>query len=107
MSTTVKNLLSTLADANNLITLGVKLGGTLIPLATGVVKKIEQIGAGTATVTYQVLIQTDSAELDGVIQVADEDLAAINAELAKLGLPAVQPLPPSDPSGSSGGSSST
>lgn len=84
-----KNILATLAASNQYITLGIELAGEIVPLAKGLVQEIKQIGTGTDTVTYQVLVQTDGAELDAIHQLAEDDLAAINAELAKLGQPPI------------------
>jgi hypothetical protein len=98
MSTT-KNILAALSDAGTIIGIGVPLAGEIIPLATGLVKEIRQIASGSTTVDYQILIQTDGAELDAVHQLAEDDLAAINAELAKVGQPPipVAPDPPPTP----------
>lgn len=90
MSTT-KNILAVLSDAGSIIGIGIPIAGEIIPLATGLVKEIRQIAAGTDTVTYEILIQADGKELDAVHQLAEDDLTAINAELAKLGQP---PIPP-------------
>ena len=97
MSTSVKNILSGLAGANQIITLGLEIGGVVVPLAKGLIQEIKQIGGGAQSVSYQVLIQTDSAELEAIAQLATDDLAAINAELAKLGKPAIPALDPTAP----------
>jgi hypothetical protein len=88
MSTT-KNVLGILSEAGSIIGIGIPIAGEIIPLATGLVKAIRQIASGTDTVTYEILIQADSKELDAVHQLAEDDLAAINAELAKLGKPPI------------------
>jgi hypothetical protein len=93
-----KNILAALGEANSYVTLATNIGGVLIPIAVGLVKEIKQISTGHETVSYQVLIQTDSAELEAVDKLSKDDLAAINAELAKLGKPPVQ----GDPGTSSG-----
>ena len=88
---TTKGVLAALGESNQIITLALELGGTLVPLAKGLVREIKQIATGTETVTYTVLIQTDGAELDAAHKLAEDDLAAINAELARMKLP---PIPP-------------
>lgn len=92
MSTT-KSILGALSDAGSIISIGLPLAGEIIPLATGLVKEIKQIATGSETVTYQLLIQADGAELDAAHQLAEDDLTAINAELAKLGQPPIPALP--------------
>ncbi len=101
MSTT-KNILGALSDAGTIIGIGIPIAGQVIPLATGLVKEIRSIATGAVTVDYQILIQTDGAELDAIHTLAEDDLTAINAELAKLGqppiaVPAPAPAPPTPP----------
>lgn len=87
------NILLALGQSNQAIVLGLEIAGQLVPLVKGAIKEIKKIGGGSTTVSYEIVIQADAAELDAVTQLAVEDLAAINAELAKLGLP---PVPPYD-----------
>jgi hypothetical protein len=99
---TAKSILSVLSQAGSIIGIGVPIAGEIIPLATGLVTEIKQIASGTETVTYQVLLQVDGAELDAIHTLAEDDLTAINAELAKLGqppiaVPAPAPAPPTPP----------
>jgi hypothetical protein len=89
---TGNNVLGALAAAEQVVTLGVNIGGALIPIGVGLVKEIKRIATGQDTVAYAVLIQMDSAELDTVDKLSTDDLAAINAELAKLGKPPISPL---------------
>ncbi len=101
MSTT-KNILGALSDAGTIIGIGIPIAGEIIPLATGLVKEIRSIATGSTPVDYQILIQTDGAELDAIHTLAEDDLTAINAELAKLGqppiaVPAPAPAPPTPP----------
>jgi hypothetical protein len=92
-------VVSALTSANAIATLALEIGGVVIPIFKGVVTKIESIGTGSATVDYQVLITTDGKELDGTVQVALADLAAVNAELVRQGKPPldVPPVPPPTP----------
>ena len=92
MSTT-KNVLAALSDAGSVIGIGIPIAGEIIPLATGLVKEIRQIASGSTTVDYQILIQTDGVELDAIHKLAEDDLTAINAELAKLGQPPIPAAP--------------
>jgi hypothetical protein len=89
-------LLQTLADANGYVALALQVGETLVPIGKAMVKEIRSIGAAQETVTYEVLLQMDGAELDAIDKLATDDIAAINAELAKYGVPPI-PLPPAPP----------
>jgi hypothetical protein len=93
---TPNKVLAALADANGYISLGLQVGAIVIPLVKGLVKKIESIGAGQETVSYQVLLQVDASELDAIEALAVDDLTAINAELVARGI-APLPLPPATP----------
>ena len=88
---TKKNVLAALSESGQYITLGIELAGEIVPLAKGLVKEIRSIGTGKDTVGYQVLVETDTAELDAVHQLAEDDLEAINAELKKMGKPPIAP----------------
>lgn len=88
------NILQNLADSNGgEITLAIELAGALIPIGKAAVQEIKQIATGGETVTYAVLLQMDGAELDKIAELSESELAAVNAELAKLGLPPVPALP--------------
>jgi hypothetical protein len=89
-----KNVLAALSDSNTAITLGIELAGQLIPLGKGLIKEIRSIATGAETVSYEVLLVADGKELDAVHQLATDDLAAINAELAKMGQPPLPVAPP-------------
>jgi hypothetical protein len=93
---TAKAVLSSLQDTNGYVTLAIELAGELVPLGKGLVKEIKTIGTGGETVTYAVLLQMDSSELDATDKLATDDLTAINEELKRLGLPPV-PVPPANP----------
>ena len=90
---TTLGLLQTLAGANGYIALGIQVAGVLIPLGKALINKIEDIGKGAVTITFTDLIAADDAELAAIVQSSETDLAAINAELVKLGLPQL-PAPP-------------
>jgi hypothetical protein len=83
---TQKNILSALQDANGYVALGVTLAGQLVPLGKWAYQKLEAIGAGGKTVTFLQLVQTDTAELEEIAKMSADDIAAINVELAKLGV---------------------
>lgn len=86
------NILSALTDTNAGITLALEIGGQLVPLAKGLVSEIKKIGIGTDTEEYQLLITADASELDAIAKLSLDDLAAINAELTKLGVAPVVPI---------------
>lgn len=81
---TVKTVLTALAGMNGEVTLALNAAGILIPLVKGAISEIRQIATGGGSVTYAVLIQTDDAELDAIDKLSNDDLTAINAELARL-----------------------
>jgi hypothetical protein len=89
----VNTAISILASANGWITLGLTVGNLVVPLITGLITRIQQIGQGGEVVGYEIVIKADLAELDAVDKLAGDDLAAINAEFTRLGLPTV-PVPP-------------
>jgi hypothetical protein len=82
-------MLQTLAGANGYIALAISAAGVLIPLGKALISKIESIGKGNVTITFTDLVAADDAELAAIVQTSGADLVAINAELAKLGLPAI------------------
>lgn len=87
LGSTAGNVLSTLTGVDGAITLALNIGGVLVPLVKGLILEIKQIASGSETVTYQVLIQADQAELAQVISLSTDDLNAVNAELQRLGAP--------------------
>jgi hypothetical protein len=87
------SLLQTLSDANGYVALAISAAGVLIPLGKALVSKIESIGKGSVTITFTDLVAADDAELATIVQSSGADLAAINAELAKLGLPPIATPP--------------
>lgn len=89
-------VLTNLQDASGAIALAIQVGGVLVPVVKGLITKIEGIGTKTVTITFADLVTADLAELTAIQQLADADLAAINVELAKLGLPAIV-IPPVTP----------
>jgi hypothetical protein len=87
------SLLTALADVNGYVSLAVQLGELVVPIGKALVSKIASIGQGNATITFQLLVTQDEAELATVDQMSTDDLNAINAELVRLGKPAL-PAPP-------------
>lgn len=90
---TPNKVLTAIADANGYISLGLQVGAIVVPLVKGLVKEIRTIGAPQETVTYEVLVQVDGAELDAIDKLAIDDLTAINAELKARGVAEI-PIPP-------------
>jgi hypothetical protein len=86
-NSTAGNLLSILQSANGWVTLGMEVGGVVIPLVKALIKKIEQTTGAGGSVDYQILLTADQATLESVTQISLADLAAINSELTRLGLP--------------------
>jgi hypothetical protein len=87
---TTKSLLDSLANVGGYVGLAVQLGETLIPLGVGLVNKIRGISNVESTETYMLLVAGDQTELLQIISASQADLAAVNAELVRLG---AQPLP--------------
>jgi len=86
-------LLQAIAGANGYVALGISVLGVVLPLGKALIGKIENIGKGAVTITFTDLVAADDAELDAITKTAGADLDAINAELAKLGLPPLSPPP--------------
>ncbi len=86
---TPNKVLAALASTNEYVAVGIQVGEIVVPLVKGVVKEIRTIATGVETVSYEVLLQVDGAELDAVDKLAQDDLAAINSELQLRGLPPV------------------
>jgi len=81
---TIKTALTALAGMNGEVTLALNAAGVLVPLVKGAISEIRQIATGANSITYAVLIQTDDAELDAIDKLSNDDVTAINAELARL-----------------------
>lgn len=97
----LSDVLSSLSEVGGYVGIVANIAGVAIPLGKALVSDIQKIGQG-ADETYQVLVQTDTAALDSVQEIAGEDLAAINAELVRQGAPPLavpasvpDPAPPS------------
>ena len=90
---TAATILTILQESNGYISLGLQLAGVFVPLAKGLIQKIEGIGAGNVTITFTDLVAHDQAEITGIVTTAGADLDAVNAELVRLGHPPL-PTPP-------------
>lgn len=86
-ASTAQGILGALSEAGGYIGVAIQLGGVLVPIGKALISKIKNISTGTETITYQLLVQQDQAELQDVDKLSGDDLAAINAELKRLGLP--------------------
>ncbi|MGH7836489.1 MAG: hypothetical protein ACREQC_01545 [Candidatus Binataceae bacterium] len=84
---TILDTLSGLAKANSYVALGLEVADVVVPIVKGVISEIKQISTGDGTVAYTVLIQADESELSAVDTLSESELAAINAELTRLGAP--------------------
>jgi hypothetical protein len=87
---TAASILTILQESNGYVSLGIQLAGVFVPLAKALIQKIEGIGTGNPTITFSDLVAADQAEIAAIVQTANADLAAVNAELVRLGVP---PLP--------------
>ena len=85
--------ISTLEETNKLVVLGLEIAGVIVPIVKAAIRGIHQIATGSETVSYAVLVQVDSAELDAIDKLSIDDLTAINLELVKAGAKPL-PLPP-------------
>jgi hypothetical protein len=90
---TASTILSILQESNGYISLGIQLAGVFVPLAKGLIQKIEGIGTGNVTIAFSDLVAADQAEIAKIIATAGTDLDAVNAELVRLGHPPL-PTPP-------------
>jgi hypothetical protein len=77
--------MSTLDVINSEVSLGLQLGGLLIPIIKGAITDIKKVISPQGVVEYTVVISTDQAELAEVATVSISDLIAINAELKAQG----------------------
>ncbi len=84
---TAATILTILQESNGYISLGLQLAGVFVPLAKGLIQKIEGIGAGNVTITFTDLVAHDQDEIAAIVATAGADLDAINAELVRLGHP--------------------
>jgi len=91
--TTAESILSILAGANGYVTLALTAAGVVIPLAKAAIQKIEGLGTANVTITFTDLVAADQAELLAIVQEAEADLTAVNAELARQGLPTIAAPP--------------
>jgi hypothetical protein len=82
---TPATLLDSLSQVGGYVGVAIQLGEVLVPIGKALVTDIKKIGSSTSSVDYQVLVQTDLAELNTVDQLSTDDLTAINAELVRLG----------------------
>jgi hypothetical protein len=90
MSTTsVSSVLASLLGSGGYISLGLEAAGVVVPLIKGLISEIRSIVGPGGTVSYQVLITTDQAELLAIDKLSTDDLTAINLELVRLGKPPV------------------
>lgn len=89
-------LLDQLSQIGGEVGIAIQLGEVLVPIGKAVIQKIKGLGASEETLTYQLLVEQDQAELTDVDKLSTDDLAAINAELIRQGKQAVTPpAPPS------------
>lgn len=91
---TAANILTILQESNGYISLGIQLAGVFVPLAKGLIQKIEGIGAGNVTITFTDLVAHDQDEIAAIVATANADLAAVNAELVRLGHPGLPSATP-------------
>jgi hypothetical protein len=89
-STAASTILTILEASNGYVSLGLQLAGVFVPLAKGLIQKIEGIGTGNVTIAFSDLVAADQDEIAKIVATAGADLDAINAELVRLGAP---PLP--------------
>ncbi len=80
------SFLDGVAQAGSVLSLGLMVGETVVPLIVGVVKRIES-NAKESTTEYTVVLETEQAVLDSVIAGGLADLDEVNAELTRMGLP--------------------
>lgn len=81
-----QDVLQGIATANGYVSLAITLGEEIIPLGKALVQEIRGIGQPVETISYALLLQQDTAELDAIEKLSTDDIDAINVELAKLGI---------------------
>jgi hypothetical protein len=92
---TASTLLNSLSQVSGEVGIAIQIGEALIPVGKALVTKIKNSVAGVETIDYQLLLSEDQAALVAVDASSNADLAAINAELSRLGAPTLPvPAPP-------------
>jgi hypothetical protein len=86
--------LQALQASNGYVALGISALGIIIPGVKAVISDIKAIGQGSVTITFTDLVAADDAELQKVIDASNADRDAINAELARLGVPLIPAAAP-------------
>lgn len=95
---TASTLLNNLSQVGGYVGIAVQIGEALIPVGKALITKIKNATTGVETIDYQLLISQDQAALVAVDASSNADLAAINAELVRLGA-APLPVPAPPPAG--------
>lgn len=95
VTTTAGKFLSALSLVNGELVLAVQVAGLLKPIIVGVVKQIKSAIPPAQEIEYTVVLSMGQDKLDKIIDLTDNDLDEINAELVRLGH---SPLPkPGEP----------
>lgn len=97
----ISTVLSTLAETNAYVQLGLEVAGIVVPIGKALIQEIKQITTKQDTVAYQVLVQMDETDLQAVVSLDIAEIVAINAELTRLGKPTLPvpaaPVPVAEP----------
>ena len=88
-TSTAGKILNAIASIGGDISIGVQLGEVVIPLVKGAITAIKTAITGGATISYTVELTAEQTALDEVVTIAENDLALINAELTRMGLPTI------------------
>jgi len=96
-SSSALGFLQALQSSNQWVALGVAALGVIVPGVKALITSIKQDASGTITITFSDLVAADQAELQKVIDASNTDLAAINAELVRLGAAPLPMLAPAAP----------
>lgn len=99
----ISTVLSTLAETNAYVQLGLEVAGIVVPIGRALIQEIKQITTKQNTVAYQVLVQMDETDLQAVVTLDIAEIVAINAELTRLGKTTL-PVPAAPQVGSGGAS---
>jgi len=87
MAVDTKKVLDAVQSVGSIVSLVLPAVGEGIVLVTGIIKEVKSLTNSEGTVEYTVVLAEGKAQLGASIQVSQDDLAAINAELVKMGKP--------------------
>lgn len=84
-----QGVVDALSNLTGDITLGMNVGGVVIPIVIGAVKDIKAWLNADQNITFTVALETGNQEAADGLQAFKDSLTSVNAELAKDGKPPI------------------